>query len=333
MTKYFFTLLLGLTLLIGVSCNNSHKETKTTIKNTAPKKDLNIPAFNGDSAFHYVKTQCDFGPRVPGTEAHQACGEYLTNKLKQYADEVIVQETKVRAYDNSLLDCKNIIACFSPEKQNRVFLAAHWDSRHVADQDANPDNHKLPIIGANDGASGVGVLIEIARHLKKQQPEVGIDIILFDVEDYGTPSQMESTKQDTWALGSQYWAQNPHRFNYTAKYGILLDMVGAADAKFPHEAFSKEYASPILDKVWSTAHRLGYGEYFIDEDGTWINDDHYYINKLARIPTIDIIHLDEESINESFFDHWHTTKDNIDIIDPASLLVVGNTVMHVIFEE
>lgn len=292
-----------------------------------------VPGFNADSAFSYVKAQTDFGPRVPNTEAHRACAAYLTRKMKGYADTVRVQEAKVRAYNNDILNIKNIIATFNPERKKRILLAAHWDSRPYADHDENPDNVWEPISGANDGASGVGVLIEIARVMSQNAPEVGIDIIFFDAEDYGPPQSNQSNKQDTWGLGSQYWARNPHEYGYKANYGILLDMVGAEDARFLKERFSMYYASHIVEKVWERAGIMGYDNYFVDEKGGMINDDHYYINEIIGIPTIDIIHLDPASKNGSFFEHWHTKEDSIDKISPETLRVVGEVVLNVVYRE
>jgi Zn-dependent M28 family amino/carboxypeptidase len=240
---------------------------------------------------------------------------------------------QVRAYNGTLLNAKNIISSFHPQKTKRILLAAHWDSRPYADHDPDQSNRWKPIAGANDGASGVGVLMEIARVMKNQKPNVGIDIIFFDAEDYGTPQSMQSSRQDTWALGSQYWAKNPHKYGYKAHYGILLDMVGAADAVFLQEKFSVRFAPDIVDKVWLTAAQLGYESYFPRREGGYINDDHYYINEFADIPMIDIIHLDPNSKNGTFFDHWHTLEDSIDKINPATLRIVGEVVLHVVYQE
>lgn len=293
-----------------------------------------VPEFNADSAYHFVKKQVDFGPRVPNTEAHRKCARYLADHLRRFTPHVIEQQGKVRAYDGTILNFNNIIGSFNPDVKARVLLCAHWDSRPYADHDPDPSLRRKPIDGANDGASGVGVLMEIARMVSKQSPRVGIDIIFFDVEDYGPPedSQIQSGN-DFWGMGSQYWSKNPHIPGYMARFGILLDMVGAPDARFPMEVFSNYYAPDILRKVWSKAHQIGYTDYFPMEEGSMINDDHYYINTIRRIPTIDIIHLDPGSANGSFFDYWHTTGDTFDKIDPFTLKVVGRTVAEVIYAE
>lgn len=320
------------TLLFGVGCNKKERSAPPAPK--AVEQQVAVPAFNADSAFSFVKAQVDFGPRVPNTEAHRACARYLAGKMRQYTPDVVEQKGKVRAYDGTVLNFNNIIASFRPGDKARVLLCAHWDSRHIADHDPDPALRKTPVTGANDGASGVGVLIELARQLSMAAPGIGVDIIFFDAEDYGPPedSQIQSGN-DFWGLGSQHWANNPHVHDYTARFGILLDMVGAAGARFPRESFSSYYAPDILNKVWNKAHQAGFGEYFTNDDGGLINDDHYYINKIRRIPTIDIIHLDPNSANGSFFDYWHTTEDTLDKIDPYILKVVGQTVMEVIYAE
>lgn len=316
---------------VFVSCKFNQKTPKQTNENQAV---VQTPDFNADSAYAYVAMQTSFGPRVPNTAAHQKGADYLSSKLDEYADTVIVQEFQARAYDGSLLNGKNIIGIFNPGLKKRVFLSAHWDSRPFADQDPNADNHHKAIDGANDGASGVGVLIEIARQMKIQKPDIGIDIILFDLEDYGIPEFAKRTadSESSWALGSQYWSLNPHYLNYNAQYGILLDMVGAKNAVFRMEYFSMYYAPQIVKKVWKIAASAGYGDYFLLEDGSSVLDDHYFINRDAKIPTIDIIQHDNKT-ESGFYEHWHTIKDNLDAIDKQSLKAVGQVVVEVIYRE
>ena len=174
-------------------------------------------------------------------------------------------------------------------------------------------------------------MLEIARQLHKQQPELGIDIVLVDAEDYGPHQSYEGThKEEQWALGSQYWAQNPHVQGYNARFGILLDMVGAKDATFLYEGYSEEFAKGINRKVWNTANNLGYGRYFVKERGNTVTDDHLFVNRSARIPTIDIIQCSEET---GFYENWHTLKDDMDGIDRNTLKAVGQTIMDVIYKE
>jgi hypothetical protein len=325
--------LIFIAVIFMFSCVNDKKHTES--KNQKSKKEkVIIPDFNADSAYQYVFDQVAFGPRVPNTKEHALCADYLLGKLKNFSDTAYIQDFKVRAYNGKVLNGKNIIGSFQPHKKRRVLLCAHWDSRPYADYDSNEENHRTPIDGANDGASGVGVLLEIARQLQQTKPGIGIDIIFFDVEDYGPPhDEQKRTGDNWWALGSQYWAQNQHVPNYKAQYAILLDMVGAEDARFYYEGYSFDYAAKILKKVWKAGHKIGYGDYFIFEQAGYISDDHVPINEIANIPAIDIIHLDPASANGSFFDHWHTKEDTMDKIDKNSLKVVGQTLLTVIFEE
>lgn len=297
-----------------------------------PQVTIEVPQFNADSAYKYVQEQVNFGYRIPNTPAHRATAEYLAKELERHGAEVRIQEASVTAYDGTILNAKNIIASFLPEQKNRILLCAHWDTRPYADEDPDPGNHRKPILGANDGGSGVGVLLEIARQINIRKPAVGIDIILFDAEDYGTPSFLaENNKEDTWALGAQYWARRPHSPRYRARYGILLDMVGGKNATFRHEGFSMQYAPQVVKKVWDTAQKLGYGRFFENKGGGYITDDHIYVNN-SGTPTIDIIDYNEANRN-GFNNQWHTIDDNMDYIDPASLKAVGQTVLTVIYNE
>ena len=242
-----------------------------------------------------------------------------------------MQEGKVTAFDNSILNIKNIIAQFQSEKNNRILLFAHWDTRPFADHDPDPAKRNQPIDGANDGASGVGVLMEIARHLKDNPTHPGIDIIFFDAEDYGTPDHLNvEYKPDTWCLGSQYWGKNPHKKNYYAQYGILLDMVGAQNARFYQEQASLRFAPKLVNHIWDTAASLGYGSFFIFRKGGYITDDHVYVNKHTGIPAVDIIQYDP-STNTSFGSYWHTHDDTMENIDRNTLKAVGQTLMEVIY--
>jgi len=333
----FFLAGIGLVPVFLSSCGGNNPASKSTKRQAASQKKVirvNVPEFNADSAYYYTKVQTELGPRVPQTEAHEKCAAWLTNTLKRFTPYVTVQDFKARIYDNRIFDGENIIASFNPDYQKRIFLSSHWDSRPFADHDPDPANHHTPIDGANDGAATVGILLEIARQLSMQQPPIGVDIVLFDLEDYGPPQDSQtSASSDTWGLGSQYWAKNPHKIGYSANYGILLDMTGAADAIFPKEGYSVYYAPDVVEKVWNTARSLGYGDYFVNETGGYITDDHYFVNKLADIPTIDIIHLDNTSPNGSFYKYWHTVNDKLEFIDPATLKVVGKTLLTVIYNE
>jgi Zn-dependent M28 family amino/carboxypeptidase len=246
---------------------------------------------------------------------------------------MIVQKGQVYAYDKTRLNFQNIIGIWNPDATNRILLCAHWDSRPFADHDPDPEKRHLPVDGANDGASGVGVLLEVARQLSIRAPQVGVDIVLFDVEDYG-PHQDKPVENsnEQWGLGSQYWSKNPHKADYTAKYGILLDMVGATGATFYQEGISMEYAADIVKHVWETGNRIGYSSFFRFENGGYITDDHLFVNKYRNIPTIDIIHQDRNT-QSGFYPYWHTTGDTFDKIDKYTLKAVGQTLLTVLFEE
>ena len=291
------------------------------------------PEFNADSAYMFVKRQVDFGPRIPNSVAHIECGDYLVTKLKEFGAEVIEQKTTLKTYDGTELNARNIIGVYNPENKKRILLFAHWDTRPFADQEPDKTKQTQPILGANDGASGVGVLLEIARQLNSKPIDVGIDIIFFDAEDWGQPSYEQNQVPGDWyCLGSQFWAKNPHTPKYRAKYGILLDMVGAPNATFYKEGYSVKYASNITEKVWTCASRLGYGSFFINRSGGYIIDDHLAVNKLRRAPSINIIHTSDDTPH-GFGNFWHTHKDNMDVIEKTTLKAVGQTVMEVIYTE
>lgn len=316
-----------------LSCANSKKA--STDETTAAEAAVQVPAFDADSAYLYVKQQVDFGPRTPGSEGHDRCGDYLASKLEAFGAKVYNQRVDLTGYDGRTLKARNIIGAYNPDSKRRVMLCAHWDTRPWADNDPDKANHHKPILGANDGASGVGVLLEVARQLQRQAPTIGIDIILFDMEDYGTPQFAETMTDDsdTWCLGSQYWSRSPHVQGYNARFGILLDMVGAKGSTFLKEGTSMQYAEPVVKKVWRAAKKLGLENYFVDEHGGYVNDDHLPVNEIARIPCIDIINCDLNGKLSSFGDFWHTLDDNMDVIDRNTLQAVGQTVLQVIYNE
>lgn len=331
------TLVIVLAFLLASCGEKQHKGTPQSKQE--PKKTIVVPQFHADSAYQFVAHQTSYGPRVPLTEAHSACAEWLTAKLAEYADTVIVQDFRTRLYDGRGIDGKNLIGVFHPEAKKRIVLCAHWDSRPYADHDPDEANTRKPIDGANDGASGVGVLLECARQFKSMplREELGVDIIFFDLEDYG-PHQEETMKYydeevNHWALGSQYWAKHPHVYGYKAYYGILLDMVGGSNPNFQKEYYSQGYAAWVSNKIWHRAHDLGYRPYFSNELGSLISDDHLPLNQTAGIPTIDIIDLQPESSNNCFPEVWHTLNDNIEHIDKNTLGMVGDVLLHVIYEE
>ncbi len=324
--KYFS--IFSFITLFSILINSCSDEVNQNVKNSQSEKDtesvISIPDFNADSAYQHIVTQLSFGPRVPGTNAQNKCAAWLETTLKKYADTVYVQKAQVKQIvSNKIYPAINIIASFNPSNTNRVLLLAHWDSRPWADQDTKDQNK--PIMAADDGASGVAVLLEIASKLKSKNLNIGVDILLVDAEDVGKTEWTE----ESYCLGTQYWAKNPHISAYRAKFGICLDMVGAKGAQFPLEGFSMQYAPDIQQRVWNIGNKLGYSAYFSYNKAGFITDDHVVINELTKIPCIDIINLKP---NGSFGDYWHTHNDDINIIDKNTLKAVGQTVLYVLYD-
>ncbi len=325
------------TCSICLACENSSSQIEEEKQLNKVKDDWVIPpSFNADSAYNFIKKQVDFGPRKPKSLAHKKCGDWIVNKLKSFGYKTTEQVGSVNAFDGTKLPLRNIIGQLNPSNKTRVLLCAHWDTRPFADRDSI--NKNQPIIGANDGGSGVGVLIEIARALKKGKCDKGIDIIFFDVEDYGAPSMNSrffdiQSMNDSWCLGSQYWAYNLSPEYTKPKYGILLDMVGAKNAEFPKEGISRKYAGYYQNKLWSMASKLGHGKYFKKKIAPPITDDHTYINEMTSIPTLDIIHYAVRGAtgNFDFGKFHHTHADNMNVIHKPTLNAVGETVLSFIY--
>lgn len=321
-----------LLLLLIISCGNAKK---TTTQATAEEEKTVAPAFSADSAFLFCSMQCSFGPRTMNSEAHDKCEDWIAGKFEQYGMEVMRQKATLKLFDGTPVKATNIIASYRPEATERLLLCAHWDSRPWADNDPDSSNWRKPVIAANDGASGVAVLIEIARQISLGDSlTMGIDFICFDAEDSGIPQWSEQVEtENNWALGSAYWAKNLHKEGYKARFGILLDMVGGQGAKFYKEGFSQQYASPIVEKVWTAASKCGFGSFFPNADGGYITDDHVAVNETAGIPTVDIIPYYPDCPTSNFGPTWHTVNDDMDHIDRNTLEAVGKTVMHVICNE
>lgn len=318
--RFLFLILVAGTVSL-YSCHPSNKkgteEAKAVVYNAV------VPSFDADSAYQYVKKQVDFGPRIPGTPAHEACAGWLTSKLKSFADSVTIQRTSVSTHGKTY-PCVNIIGHFNPQNKERILLLAHWDTRAFADADsATKDQH---FDGADDGGSGVGVLLELARQMHLKKPSLGIDILFTDVEDAGLEGD-----DNSWGLGTQYWARKAKSSHYKAKFGILLDMVGGKGTKFYREAVSRQYAGAQSKMVWDVANGIGYSDYFryqIAGNIGGITDDHVFVNLITGIPTMDIIGLRE---NGDFMPWWHTIHDNMQIIDKNTLKAVGQTVLYVVY--
>jgi glutaminyl-peptide cyclotransferase len=319
----------SLVLMAACSSKNAQQaaDNPSAVEQAETPPKTSLPSFNADSAYQHISTQVAFGPRVPGSEAQLNCAAWMQAKLADYCDTVYRQQTTVTAGDGKTqLRCINIIGAINPQAKRRILLLAHWDSRPWADRDAV--NKDKPIDAADDGASGVGVLIELARAIGEQPlpTDIGVDILMTDVEDWGKAEWGD----DSYALGTQYWARNPHVTGYTAEAGILLDMVGAKDARFPIEGNSQRYARHVLVKVWQAASDAGFSNYFVYEPGGAITDDHVPINEIAKIPTIDIINLPKGS-STGFVSHWHTHHDNMDNIDRNTLKAVGQTLLQFLY--
>jgi glutaminyl-peptide cyclotransferase len=320
-------------LLAAISCGDPKPGAIPTVPSNsgvAVVERPKTPEFNADSAFAFIAAQVAFGPRVPNSAAHKACAAYLENTFKRFTPHVLIQEANVTAYTGEVLRIKNIKARFNPDAADRIVFFAHWDTRHIADNDK--EKPKKPFDGADDGGSGVGVILEMARQLSLEPfpLNIGIDFVLFDGGDYGEAGG----SPDSYCLGSQYWSRNPHIPGYTARFGVLLDLVGAADAVFCKEGYSRQFARQVVDNVWNIAMELGYGHYFRPiHTVSSVTDDHYFVNTILRIPTIDIINYYEERKGSAFPPHWHTHDDNLDIIDTNTLKAVGQTLMELINRE
>lgn len=317
--------------LIYIICVICMYACSTTKKQTNNQTAVNIE-FNADSAYAFCAQQCSFGPRTMNSEAHNRCGQWIQQKFQQYGYQVELQTANLKGYDGTMLKSTNIIAKSGKQTDNRLLICAHWDSRPWADNDPDSANWHKPVMGANDGASGVAVMLELARLLPQHDSaRVAIDFICFDAEDWGVPQWSNEVDGDSWALGAQYWAENHSQPSY--QYAILLDMVGGQGAKFYQEAFSMQYARTIVEKVWSAAAAAGYGSFFPAKDGGGVTDDHLPVNEKAHIPCIDIINHYPDCAQSSFGPTWHTANDDMQHIDKNTLQAVGQTLVQLIYSE
>lgn len=309
-------------LAAALMCSCSPKTT-----DTVEEADLCKETFCADSAYQSIVTQCDFGPRTPGSEAHKACGNWIVERFSAMGLEVEEQVAPLTMWDGKTFDCRNITARYTPEGADTtlapVVFAAHWDSRPWADNDPDESKHSQPVMAANDGASGVAVMLEMARQIKKVSPHRAVHFVCFDLEDYG-----DDQHDNSYALGAQHWAsQNTTTYDW----GVLLDMVGGRGARFCYEGFSMKYASWLLSRTWSAAHAAGFADFFPQTDGGFITDDHGPMNE-AGIPTIDIIPYYEQAGVSSFGPTWHTTADTPENISKETLQAVGQTLFQLLHE-
>ncbi len=311
--------LLASAALALAACTSTHSE--ATSAPSTPDTAVRHVEFVADSAKAYVDTQCAFGPRVPGTPAHSQCAQWLQQQLTRWCDTVYAQHAQVTTFDGTRLNITNLVGAVNPAAQKRLLIVAHWDCRPWADQDPDPARRREPVMGANDAASGVAVMLELARIMHAQRPEVGVDLLMTDAEDWG-----QENDDDSWALGTQHWAAHPHVEGYQPAFAILLDMVGARGAQFAPEYFSTQYAPSAVTLVWDTARQAGYANFFVNRSGGAVTDDHVPINR-AGIPCIDIIDMR----GDGFFSGWHTTHDTPDVIDSSTLKAVGQTLASLIY--
>jgi len=322
--KVFRCAFYSLGIAVLVSCGNTEQKEIAVKTVVAPVINV-VPEFSEDSAYLYIQQQVDFGPRTPNSKAHDLCEEYLVEKLASFHWVVQTQKGEQLAHDGTKLKFSNIFASINPESKRRVLLTAHWDTRPWGDNDADLTEHTKPIDGANDGGSGVGVLLEIARVINENELSIGVDVLLFDIEDYGVSSSASS-----FCYGSQYWAKNPTYSEGLPYFAINLDMVGDKDACFSYEGYSNQYARHVLDKVWASAHVLGHEKMFIRDVTYPVTDDHLYVNQVG-IPCIDIIHRDK--VSGRFPDSWHTHDDTMENIHKPTLKAVGQTLLRVLYNE
>lgn len=287
-----------------------------------------VPSFSADSAYTYVAAQVAFGPRTPGSKGWEQCGRWIAQRMEQWCDTVVLQPFNATLWDGTPAQGRNIIASLNPELPRRVLLAAHWDSRLWADHDSDASKHRAPVPGANDGASGVALLMEMARAMSRMRPSVGVDFVFFDLEDQGLPEWADRYEDNTWCLGSQHWARTPHVPYYTAVYGVLFDMVGTREPRFTKEEVSRRFAPGITDKLWSAAAALGHDNVFVGQHTDPILDDHLYINQIAGIPTVDIV---QNSPRGSFFPHWHTTTDDLEAVSAETLRIVATVTLKTLY--
>lgn len=328
--KTTYALLLLCSLAIGmISCNN---DTPPVDPKPEPQPKVDVPTFDHNNAYNYVQKQVDFGPRVPETPAHAACADWLKSTFESFGWQSQFQEAEAEGFNGKQMKIKNIIASINPEHKKRILLCAHWDSRRVADQDSSRKNE--PILGADDGGSGVAVLLEIARAISTKKIDIGIDIVLFDAEDQGEAgNEKKAYRKETWCIGSQYWSRHPHAMAEKPFMGILLDMVGSKGARFPREGLSTRHAGGVVTQVWNEALSLGFSDLFVNGDFKEIIDDHLFINDIAKIPTIDIINLPTNpGTNGTFGHYWHTHKDNMSVIDRHTMRAVGEVLLNVVYK-
>ncbi len=304
-----YRLILVLLLLVA-ACNAAGGDAPALSRRAGVER----PEVRADRAFALLEQQVAFGPRIPGTEGHRRQLEWMVQYLGERADTVITQPFTHVTRRGERLELTNVFARFRPEMRDRILLLAHWDTRPAADQDPDPANRHLPVPGANDGASGVAVLLELAELFRQHPPPIGVDLLFTDGEDYGP-------ELEDMLLGARYFAANLPA-GYQPLYGVLLDLVADQNPRFPIEGYSAQYAPEVARRVWAVAEQLGYGDIFVNTVGQSISDDHIPLNQ-AGIRTINIIDFD--------YPYWHTVRDVPENTSATTLQIVGDVVAELVY--
>jgi glutaminyl-peptide cyclotransferase len=312
------------TTLIFNSCS---KEVKQEVSKPLYElqKNNNIPKFDGNNAYEQVDAQVKFGPRDPGSKGHQQTLKYIENILKKYTNNVEFQNFTYPGYDSTTLQLTNIIAKFNPEKKNRIMFFAHWDTRPRAEHATKPALKDKPILGANDGASGCGVLLELARILKDNKIDYGIDLVFLDGEDYGKEHDLNN-----FCLGAKYFAAH-YPTDKLPAFGVLLDLVGDKQAVFEREGSSDKFAPGVVSLIWGVAQQLN-TTVFSQEGGSEIYDDHIPLNQAGLI-TADIIDADLVGADTPVKrrNYWHSENDNMENISKDTLQQLGDVLTYLIY--
>ena len=309
-------MLVTLCAVVALSCGGADGEPPRSVESLAY-----APRFDGASAYELVKRQVDFGPRVPGTEGHRAMAQWLQEYLTERSDTLIVQRFTHVSVEGDTLPLFNFLARFRVPGSEPILLLAHWDTRPTSDSASDPADRDKPVPGANDGASGTAVLLELADMMKREAAPRSVDILLVDGEDYGD----FGVGLDVF-LGSRYFAANQPD-GYAPEFGVLLDMVGDRTLDIYVEGNSNRMAPEVVDRVWSIAQRLGFSDVFHREQRHTINDDHMPLNE-AGIPTINVIDFDYPVAGNAY---WHTPEDTPDKVSASSLGVVGAVMTRLIY--
>ncbi len=323
MKKLFYLVLILLITLSVTSCTREKEKPYKPLYEIDPY--AKIPEFDPGFAYDQIEKQVSFGPRNPNSKGHMEALNYLHDELSKYADDIVLQQFTYQGYESERLNLTNIIAKFNPNKKHRIILCAHWDTRPRAEEDKNLGQQNKPILGANDGGSGVGILLELAKLLKENEITYGIDLNLFDGEDYGKPDDLGN-----YSLGAKYFSANLSQ-DYQPAFAVLLDMVGDKDANFPIEGNSRLYAPDVESLIWTLAEQTG-ADKFINKEGSTIYDDHIALNE-AGIRTVDIIDIDLIGAKTSVErrKYWHTQNDTMKNIGKDTLKQVGDVLAKLIW--